>query len=803
MIYQVETVKASDGMNRKVTHPVANREELLALRNSAKNLQTLRQLKDGDKKAKTNLLQLAYNLGYVGDTLAGCKSIGSFFFHDIDCYDAEQSDKFKELILEKKSEIGLMMLERSASGGWHLVCRRERGKTILENQIRVAAILQIEVDTNAHDLQRVVFSTSGSEEDLPFLDDELFGEPMTPAECEAEYSTLKDRETRGEEQLPEGMKKAEKHFIPNSYNIDKSGDTHTDKQQLKSVNGENSQKKPMPDESKSYPNEYHGIPFETILKKYWEMNNSGFEPTEGDRDTLTFQLACDLRHICGKNFEWLDQVIPCYDGFPLEEKRQKIRNALMSKYEGFPLRLRDVLIEVGKNRKINEVQQVKEMAEPQSPISKMFASRTPPELPSSLPKLVQLLTRNTPKKYKPAVAQAIFPSLGTYPQKLSFLYIDNQVRQLRINCLIIAPTSSGKDTCMKQPLEHITQPMKARDKTNRQRLKQFNEEFNSKASTKEKPPRPDDLVIQYLMPDVTKAALVQRMDEAAQSPLYVKLNELEQWDKIEGFSGRTNQFTTMKLCDDEDNDFGTERAGTQSVSAAGCLHLNWNANTTPGKAIRYFRYVLTDGPISRLCLATIVDDDQKEKIQVFGNYDKQFDNDLKPYIDHLKAATGIIDCKEARRMATRLMNECAEFAELSDDTVFRTLYRRALVAVFRKACLLYVANGMEWERPIETFCRWSLFYDLYLKMMIWGDKIRHADDDIVMSKRGPRNLLELLPDEFTAEDVRTIRQQQGLSTEQVSHMISNWKSRKYISQISDLSFKKLKYKNENSKGNKK
>ena len=429
--------------------------------------------------------------------------------------------------------------------------------------------------------------------------------------------------------------------------------------------------------------------------------------------------------------------------------------------------------------------------EPQDALSRMFASNLPPEMPSKLPRLVKEVAKSTPKLYQATVAQAMFPALATYPKHLSFMYTDNQVRELRINCLIIAGTGTGKDICTKQPLTHIIADIKQRDEMNRERLKKFNEEYNSKANNKQKPQRPADLVIQTIKSDITKAALVQRMEDAQGAPLYVRLNELEQWDKVEGATGRNNQFTVMKQNDDEENDFGSDRASTQSVMGSGSLHLNWNANTTVSKALKYFRYVVTDGPISRLCLATIPDCEIGSDIPVFGNYDEAYDESLKPYIDNLKTATGVIVCQQAMRLASKLKAECADFARLSQDTVFDNLTHRALVHAFRKACLLYAANGMKWEKSIEDFCRWSLFYDLYLKMKFWGDSIRSADGDVQISKRGPESLLDSLPTQFTLEDAKRVRQQKGMDAERARKMISTWQSRYYVIQMSDFSFKKL------------
>ena len=369
MIYRIYY----DNKKHKFAARVKNREELMALRNAPQNLDNLDRVRKGDQTAKPNLLQLAYNIGHVEGALAGCKSIGSYFFHDVDCYDEEHSKQTKELILEKKDEIGLKMLERSASGGWHLVCQRIPGTTILENQVRVATALQLEMDTNAKDLQRVVFSTSGSDEDLPYLDDCLFDEPMSAEDCIKEYNRLKVRVLHKEDKLPAGAKKSDKHYRPWE-----EGEMSDGRCKMSDVRGKKEEEKPQPSDinpqpSGSFPTDYHGIPFADIIKKYWEVNNRGFEPTQGDRDTLTYQLACDLRHICGKNADWLDQVIPCYDGFAPEEKRKKIESALSSEYEAFPARLRNTLaaLSPSENFEMGEADNEPTTVIPQLPVNKL------------------------------------------------------------------------------------------------------------------------------------------------------------------------------------------------------------------------------------------------------------------------------------------------------------------------------------------------------------------------------------------------------------------------------------------------
>ena len=785
----------------KFATPVKNREELMALRNSKENLEHLAKARAGDQKEKGKLLQLAYNLGYAEGKLAGCESQGSFFFHDVDCYDQAKSAEIRDLILSKKDEIGLMMLEKSPGGGWHLACRREPGTTILENQVKVAVALRLEMDTNAKNLNRVVFSTSGSEEDLPYLDDELFDEPMTAEECLEEFKRLKEREKKGLESVPKSAKKANKHYCPWE-GLEVSGKRSEVSGKRSEVSGENkpqiSNLKPQTSNLKP-PTSSPRVDF--IFREC--MKEEGVTETDltdegGRHNSVKMVLSCCNQLLTKEEtLSMLQKLMPEHWQ---DENIQTLVNDFYSEYYNPSQRLSLFQKRVFRESRKIGVTESTELAEPIEPyvhqceLSRIFASNTPPEIPAQLPKLVKTVLQNTPQEFKATVAQAMFPPLATYPQKLSFVYIDNQVRDLRINCLIVAPTGSGKDSCTKQPLTHLIADMKARDHENRLRLKKYNDECNSKAANKQKPQRPEGLIIQTIKADITKAALVQRMEEADSAPLYVRLNELEQWDQIEAKSGRSNQFTTMKLCDDEGNDYGSDRASTQSVMGDGCLHLNWNANTTISKAMRYFKYVLTDGPISRLCLATIpVDEDEfGVEISVFGRYGKEYDEALKPYIDNLKAATGEIDCPEAKKLATKLMHECAEFSRLSQDRVFDNLTHRALVHAFRKACLLYAANGMKWEKSIETFCRWSLFYDLYLKMIFWGDQIRHADDDIPTSKRGPQSLLDFLPESFTLEDAKRVREQHGRSNKGQSckKMINTWINRHYVIQYTEYSFKK-------------
>ena len=423
-------------------------------------------------------------------------------------------------------------------------------------------------------------------------------------------------------------------------------------------------------------------------------------------------------------------------------------------------------------------------------LSVIYSNKRPPLMPECLPRFVKAVTMKTPKTMKPTVAQGMFPSASAYPRKLSFEYIDGQYRELRSNCLTIAGTGSGKDTCLKQPIKHLIAPMAARDAVNRQRLKEFNEQYNSTANSKQKPQRPDDLIIQYVSANLTAARLAQLMDDSQGAFLYVHLHEFEQWYGVEGKTGNNCTFQNLKLADDEDNPFGQERAGAQSVNYMGSLGLNWNASTTPSRAQQMFRSVLVDGPISRVCLATTPDVGLGAPIPVYGRYDQKYDDALRPFIDNLMVATGEHTCKQACRLIERLKAECDQFTQETQDEVFDNLTHRALVHAFRKACLLYAANGFKWEKAIEGFCRWSLHYDLWLKLHFFGDLIRKADSQTQTSRRGPRNLLAQLPDTFTRQDAVNVRQQAGKDSEGTGNMLSQWLHRGYILRMTDDSFKK-------------
>jgi hypothetical protein len=430
--------------------------------------------------------------------------------------------------------------------------------------------------------------------------------------------------------------------------------------------------------------------------------------------------------------------------------------------------------------------------------AEVFRSEQLPPLPHQLPAMIETTISQTPELLKGTVAQAVPVAYSIYPSNLSFVYIDGRIRELRMNCLLAAPEGGGKE-CITLPIKHIMADAKARDIIDRARLKKFNEEWNRSASTKDKPKRPTDLRIQWLHADITRPRLNQAVEDSPGVFLFLKINEIEAWDKVEGASGKNNSFSIMKQADDEDNDFGQDRVGAQSVNADGCLRLNWVADTTFTKLKKYFRYIHGEGPISRITMGGIPLVDIGAPIPVFGKYDKKYDNAIRPFIENLKKATGLIVCKEAQKMIEKLKAEIDEFTTFTQDRILDSLSHRALVAAFRKACLIYVANGMKWEPiVIENYCRWSMQMDLYLKYKLFVDDIRDANDGVKMSKHGPQSLLDkVTADEqgvFVFDEVMRIYTAEGKEPDEkkVRNMLSQWKSRKYILQLTDDSYKKLR-----------
>ena len=429
----------------------------------------------------------------------------------------------------------------------------------------------------------------------------------------------------------------------------------------------------------------------------------------------------------------------------------------------------------------------------------------PPEMPKKLPKLVELLISRTPELYKPAVAHAIFPPLATHLWKTRFRYIDNVEHEARLMTLLLAGTGAGKSS-VNRPIDFIMEDIRLRDAENLKREKAWKDEMLRKGANKDKRKRPENLIIQEIDADMTNPAFVMRTAEAQEHFLYTSLNELDQFDALKGTGSQ--QFRIMCLAADPGNKYGQTRVGTMSVTERVTIRFNWNASTTIQKGQRYFSKVLTDGPISRINFCTIPEREIGEDMPVYGTYDKSYREALRPYIENLNKVTGLIECKEAFQLALKLKDENAEFARLSQDRTFENLSFRANVIAYLKACVLYVANGCKWEPEIDEFIRWSEQYDLYCKMRFFGDMIAKENYTAQRSsKRGPQNLLQILPDSFTAAQLLAIRLEHGLDAKGTDMMIRQWLHRNYIRRAYQYtgkrdscdscdSFEKLKYRHD-------
>lgn len=431
----------------------------------------------------------------------------------------------------------------------------------------------------------------------------------------------------------------------------------------------------------------------------------------------------------------------------------------------------------------------------------VFSSSQLPPLPTVLPNLIETTISQTPDLLKGTVAQAIPVAYSVYPKGLSFVYIDGRIRELRLNTLLVAQEGGGKE-CITLPVKHILAEIKATSKRDRKRLREFNDKYNRARQDEEKPKRPDDLDIRWLFADITRPRLGQAMEDTPGVFLFVKLNELEDWDRVEGQKGRNNSFSLMKLIDDEDNDFGQDRVGAQSVNADGCLRLNWLADTTEPKLKKYFRHIHGEGPISRITLGGIPTVEIGSPIPVYGSYDKKYDESIQPFIDNLKKATGVVICKQAQKLAQKMKDEIDEFALKTQDRILDTLSHRSLVAAFRRACLIYAANGMVWEPEIEYYCRWSMQVDLFLKYKLFSDDIREATEGVKIATRGPQSLLDKInTDEqgvFAFDEILRVYVAEGKDNDEkkIKNTLSQWKSRGYLEDLPDGKYKKIKAKND-------
>ena len=492
----------------------------------------------------------------------------------------------------------------------------------------------------------------------------------------------------------------------------------------------------------------------------------GGRPAHGSRNNFIFSMACHLRYVCNDDPHWIASVLPTY-GEHREKWMATIKSACNRSQTPYMPRIMKRVLEICR-RQTSDAE------------GDGMADNQPPKMPRTLPPLIRLLISKTPALYKPAVAHAVFPALGAHLWQTRFRYIDNVEHEATLMNVLMAGTGAGKN-CITEPINRIMADIRRRDLDNLRREREWKREMQTKGANKDKRSRPDGLVIQEIDPDMTNAAFVQRLADAEERFLYTRMNEIDQFDALKTSARSKAQFQIMCLAFDPGNSYGQTRVGTGSVSERVCIRFNWNASTTVQKGQRYFSSVLTDGPISRINFCTIPEREIGAEMPVYGTYDEGFDEALRPYIERLNNARGLIDCPQARTLAKKLMEECADFSRLSQSRVYENLSYRANVIAYLKAMVLYVAQGEKWDKTIEHFVRWSLKYDLWCKMHFFGESILNQETaEQGRERRGPQNLLDLLPDEFTRQEAHQLRLQMGIQSGSLTGMLAAWKHRGYI-----------------------
>ena len=511
----------------------------------------------------------------------------------------------------------------------------------------------------------------------------------------------------------------------------------------------------------TYPQTYEDIPYKTVIEVLEEQ--MGGLPDVGSRNNFIFSMACHLRYICDDNPLWIAQVLPTYG-----EEQVKFLATVKSACQRIQTKVMPRIVQRTLaicKRKYETDGQSLEVA---------------PEMPKNLPPLIRLLVSRTPEIYQPAVAHAVFPSLGAHLYDTRFRYIDNCYHEATLACLLMALTGSGK-SCVNTPIDYIMADIRERDEVCMEKERKWKRDTQSKGANKDKRQRPEGIIIQCIDADITSAAFVQRMADAEGRFLYARMNEIEQLNNLSSRGNSHNVFDLLCLAFDYGNLYGQTRIGAASVSEKVTVRFNYNVSTTVRKGQYYFRNVLTDGPISRINFCTIPERPIGSEMPVYGSYDDTFADELKPYIDRLNAARGLVECAEVNALSRKLVEECAEFARLSQSRVYENLSFRANVIAFLKAMVLYVAHGEVWTHEMEDFVRWSLQYDLWCKMRFFGEAIQAQEEgSMKLPTKGPQNLLDQLPEIFTREEASQMRQRMGIRNGSVRQMLGNWVHRGYI-----------------------
>ena len=734
----------------------ATRQEWEAMRREPWLAEMCRRIEAGDEKLKRRLpIWTPHCAAFRDNHRAAADALKPLSRLMLDFDEKGHSAEILErsLALQKEGKWQVLLVEESVRRGTHVLIVLPDGMTPQEAQQRFSADVGFQADGALKDVSRCIYMVP--EDHTLYVDEErLFALAVPPV---GTHHGASDDDAHANETLK----------------ADVAAPAET----------------PQADAPWCVPT-FKGIPYSEIIEQWFKL--AGGEPVPGERNDKLHRLASHLRYIADNDEALMLQVMPRY-GLSEEEMRGLIHSACSAKWYSMPKMMQQAL-ENEERRMKNE----ESTAEDENSSFGGEADILHSSLPKRLPALIKLLVSRTPDVYKPAVAHAVFPALGAHLHRVRFKYIDNVEHEATLMNVLMAGTGAGKD-CISEPINRIMADIRRRDEDNLRREREWKNEVTSKGANKDKRPRPEGLIIQEIDADMTNPAFVMRMAEADGHFLYTKLNEIDQFDALRGSGRGGQQFQIMCLAFDPGNRYGQTRVGVQSVTEKVTIRFNWNAATTIQKGKRYFSRVLTDGPISRINFCTIPEREIGADMPVYGTYDAAFDEELRPYIENLVKAQGLIDCPQAYKLAQKLKEECADFARLSQSRVYENLSFRANVIAYLKACVLYVANGCRWDKTFEDFIRWSLQYDLACKMEFFGAEIEEANQQgIVRDKQVPgrRNLLELLPDEFTYRDAVQVRQREGMDAKGTQNMLAQWKFRHYITIITNDNYQKLKFRSD-------
>ena len=756
--------------------PVLTAAEYRNLRNTEKQKAIVSGVRKGDDKMKHRLLQMNYSCMPNEDgSLKGSTQMTTTVGMDVDHIAKEQMQEVKERILAKKDELGLLMLELSARGeGYHLVFKRKAELSQEDNLRWASDLLGVEFDKGAKDITRVFFTTTASEEDLIYLDDELFVNEVAKTCLEGTTSEVGEQGTAlqaGAESggvnpaasSPSSSMQPVTELVASSH--DNQGFENGDNADNDSANALSSAMSPVPGLS------YHDIPYSVIIAKYWELFNEGKEPAEGDRNVKTYELAMTLRPICDYDQGMMERVIPRYDGFPKDEWRKTITNALNEPRKSMPYRLKQLLKAVKDERKMALI----------APSDSPKGEKGVPERPKRMPELLKLLSSKVPMKLKAMVEEAVWPAMCAHLKGVTFRYVDGVIHEANISSPLIGRQSSGKGA-VNQPIECLLADITARDKENESRLLDWRRRNQGKGASKDKQPRPEDIVIQRLDDDLTPAALSQALIDAETNGgkrVITKVDEIELLNRIG--NGKNDTVGVLVRYGWDSARWGQRRVGLDSVSGSYTVRWVWNASCTLKSARKFITNTwIADGSLSRLNVNALLLSKDDHEMPKIGEYDDKFQNDLKLYVDRLNAASGLIECPQANRLAEEMKQEHDRIADLCESEGYRTFSYRAVVIGWLKAMMLYIANGYKWDKTMAEYVRYSVRRDMYLKMYFFGQQIEEEfEEEERQQQHGPQNLLSTLPEEFTMDDYLRMRQAQGKRGDGKS-TLRTWKTRGYI-----------------------